>query len=144
MSDAPVWVLDTNVLVSGLLSPFGPPGRLVDALLGRHLRIAIDDRIEAEYREVFARPKLGIPASRRAAVQAIFQFQVHLAAPPWSDSLPPDKDDTMFLEVALQTSARTLVTGNMSHFPVGCRGRVVVWSPREAWERFRAIRAHGP
>ena len=35
VSDAPVWVLDTNVLVSGLLSPFGPPGRLVDALLAK-------------------------------------------------------------------------------------------------------------
>ena len=143
MSDAPVWVLDTNVLVSGLLSPHGPPGRLVDALLGRHLRIAIDDRIEAEYRDVLARPKLDIPAGRRAAVQAIFQFQVHVTAPPWSDSPAPDKDDTMFLEVALQTSARTLVTGNMSHFPVGCRGPVVVWSPREAWDRFSATGAQG-
>ena len=45
----------------------------------------------------------------------------------------------MFLEVALQTSARTLVTGNLSHFPVGCRGPVVVWSPRDAWERFVAV-----
>ena len=75
MSDAPVWVLDTNVLVSGLLSPFGPPGRLVDALLARHLRIASDDRIEAEYREVLARPKLGIPAVRRTAVQAVSSFK---------------------------------------------------------------------
>ena len=139
MTDAPVWVLDTNVLVSGLLSPFGPPGRLVDALLGRNLHIAIDDRIEAEYREVFARPKLGIPAGRRAAVQAIFQFQKHISARPWSDSPPPDKDDTMFLEVALQTSARTLV-GNVRHYPVGCRGPVVVWTPREAWDRLGAIR----
>ena len=139
MNDAPVWVLDTNVLVSGLLSPFGPPGRLVDALLARHLLIAIDDRIEAEYCEVLARPRLGIPAVRRAAVQAIFQFQVHVTTLPWSGSASPDEDDTMFLEVALQTSARTLVTGNPSYFPVGCRGPVVVWSPRDAWERFVAI-----
>ena len=139
MSDAPIWVLDTNVLVSGLLSPFGPPGRLVDALFARHLRIAIDDRIEAEYCEVLARPRLGIPAVRRAAVQAIFQFQVHVTTLPWSGPAPPDEDDTMFLEVALQTSARTLVTGNLSHFPVGCRGPVVVWSPRDAWERFVGI-----
>ena len=138
MSDAPVWVLDTNVLVSGLLSPFGPPGRLVDALLARHLRIALDDRIEAEYCEVLARPKLGIPAVRRTAVQAVFQFQAHVTALPWSGSAPPDEDDTMFLEIALQTSERTLVTGNLRHFPVGCRGPVVVWSPRDAWERFVA------
>ena len=143
MSNAPVWVLDTNVLVSGLLSPFGPPGRLVDALLARHLRIAIDDRVEAEYREVMARPTLGISAIRRAAVQAIFQFQVPVTTVPWSGSAPPDEDDTMFLEVALQTSTRTLVTGNLKHFPLGCRGRVTVSSPREAWERFVATGAPG-
>ena len=47
--DVPVGELDTNVLVSGLLSPSAPPGRLVDALLGRRLRVALDDRVEGEY-----------------------------------------------------------------------------------------------
>ncbi len=42
----------TNLLVSGLLSPFGPPGRLVDALQAGGLKLATDDRIEAEYRDV--------------------------------------------------------------------------------------------
>ena len=141
MDDAPVWILDTNVLVSGLLSPFGPPGRLVDALLSRRLRIATDDRIEAEYREILARPRLRIEAVRRQAVEAILQFQVHVVALPWSASTPPDEDDTMFLEVALQTSERTLVTGNLSHFPSECRNGVTVVSPREAWERFAQIHA---
>jgi hypothetical protein len=39
------WVLDTNVLVSGLLSANGPPGRLLDAVLSRRLTMAFDDRI---------------------------------------------------------------------------------------------------
>ena len=60
VGDAPVWVFDTNVLVSGLLSPAAPPGRLLDVLLARRLRLAVDDRVELEYREVLARPRLGI------------------------------------------------------------------------------------
>lgn len=60
MDDAPVWVIDTNVLVSGLLSPFGPPGRLVDALQTRRLQLAVDDRIEVEYRDVLARSRLAL------------------------------------------------------------------------------------
>jgi len=51
------WVLDTNVIVSGLISPLGPPGRIVDALLARKLLIAVDDRILQEYREDMGRPK---------------------------------------------------------------------------------------
>ena len=139
MADLPVWVLDTNVLVSGLLSPSGPPGRLADVLLGRRLRLALDDRIEIEYREVLARPKLGIEGSRRDAFLAILQFQEHLTALPWPHQVPPDEDDVVFLEVAAQTEARTVVTGNLRHFPPGSRGPVTVLSPRAAWERFVAL-----
>jgi uncharacterized protein len=132
----PVWVLDTNVLVSGLLSPSGPPGRLVDVLLRRRLRIAFDDRVELEYREVLARPRLGIDPVRREAFLAILQFQEHVTALPWPYRVPPDRDDVSFLEVALETAGRTLVTGNLRHFPAACRGPVHVLAPRGAWERF--------
>jgi predicted nucleic acid-binding protein len=128
--------LDTNVLVSGLLSPSAPPGRLVDVLLGRRLRLALDDRIEIEYREVMARPRLGIEPGRRDAFLAILQFQEHVTAMPWPHRAPPDADDVVFLEVALQTPERTIVTGNLKHFPPGCRGPVTVMSPRAAWEYF--------
>jgi putative PIN family toxin of toxin-antitoxin system len=136
VGDAPVWVLDTNVLVSGLLSPSAPPGRLVDVLLNRRLRLAFDDRIELEYREVLARPWLGIDRGRRHAFLAILQFHEHVTALPWPHPPLPDRDDTMFLEVALQSRASLLVTGNLKHFPPACRGPVSVLLPRAAWERF--------
>ncbi|MDE2905069.1 MAG: putative toxin-antitoxin system toxin component, PIN family [Acidobacteriota bacterium] len=139
MNDAPTWVLDTNVLVSGLLSPFGPPGRLVDLVQSGRLRIATDDRIEAEYRDVLARPRLGIERLRREAFLAVLQFQEHVTALPWTHRPPPDPDDNMFLEVALQVPDRLVVTGNVRHFPPGCRGPVAVWSPRIAWERFLQV-----
>ncbi len=139
MAEAPVWVLDTNVIVSGLLSPWGPPGRLVDALVGRRLRLALDDRVEAEYREVLARPRLAIERLRREAFLAILQFQEHLVAAPWLDRRPPDPDDTVFLELALHTLDHTLVTGSLKHFPVRCRGPMAVLSPRTAWDRFVAL-----
>ena len=132
MDDAPVRVFDTNVLVSGLLSPFGPPGRLLEALRTSRLRLAFDDRIEAEYREVLARPRLGIAPFRREAFLAILPFQQYVTAAPWPHRQLPDEDDAMFLEVAFQTSARIVVTGNARHFPPACRGPVTVWSPRDA------------
>jgi putative PIN family toxin of toxin-antitoxin system len=136
VADVPAWVLDTNVLVSGLLSPAGPPGRLVDVLLAQRLRLALDDRVEAEYRDVLGRPRLGIAPARRDAFLAILQFQDHVTALPWPHHRPPDSDDTAFLEVALRTEALVLVTGNLRHFPPGCRGPITVLSPRAAWESF--------
>ena len=70
---------------------------------------------------------------------AILQFQEHVTALPWPHEAPPDADDVIFLEVALQTSLRTLVTGNLKHFPPNCHGPVTVRSPRDAWEHFRRL-----
>ena len=132
MAEIPLWVLDTNVLVSGILSVGSPPARLVDALLDRRLQLVMDDRIEDEYRRVFARPKFHFDPVRVDAFFCILSFQSMVSAAPWPRPLPPDSSDTMFLEVAHSTSEKTLITGNLKHFPASCRGQVRVHSPREA------------
>ena len=50
-------VLDTNVLVSGLLSPFGSPGEIVRMVSSGKLTLSFDARILSEYTEVLLRPK---------------------------------------------------------------------------------------
>ena len=128
------WVLDTNVLVSGLLSAKGPPGRLIDAILARKLAIAFDDRILCEYREVLARPRFSFQASDVAAFWEILPFQTHLVAMPMEGLEAIDASDTKFLEVAAATESKILVTGNERHYPKKTRGVVRMLSPREAFE----------
>ena len=70
MADTLSWVLDTDVVVSGLLSPYGPPGRLLDMVVSRQLRVTLDDRIEDEYRHVLARPRFAIEPARRESFLA--------------------------------------------------------------------------
>ena len=50
-------VVDTNVIVSGLLSPMGAPGEVVRLVAAGELRLCYDSRLIAEYRAVLARPK---------------------------------------------------------------------------------------
>ncbi|MDP2755681.1 MAG: putative toxin-antitoxin system toxin component, PIN family, partial [Nitrospirota bacterium] len=50
-------VLDTNVLVAGLLSPFGPCGEIVRMVSSGELILLFDARILSEYDEVLRRPK---------------------------------------------------------------------------------------
>jgi putative PIN family toxin of toxin-antitoxin system len=128
----PIWVLDTNVLVSGLLSPHGAPGRLVDALLARQLQWVADDRILAEYRDVLARPKFRIDPVRLLAFWGILPFQRHLNAPAIAGLMTTDPADLVFLEVAAASEQMTLVAGNVRHFPVRGRGPVRVLAPAEA------------
>ena len=48
-------MVDTNVFVSGLLNPFGPPDKIIDLILSRAGLITYNDRIPAEYEEVLFR-----------------------------------------------------------------------------------------
>lgn len=137
-------VLDTNVLVSGLLSPSGPPGRLVDLVAAGRLTVALDDRILAEYRRVLARPRLAIePADAAAIVDLIDQEGLHLLAPPL-DIVLSAPDDLPFLEVAAASAADALVTGNARHYqPVRGTHAVTVRTPAGFVSEYVRIRPGG-
>jgi putative PIN family toxin of toxin-antitoxin system len=51
-------VLDTNILVSSLLSD-GPPALIVDLIAGGRIRPCFDDSILSEYWDVLSRSKFG-------------------------------------------------------------------------------------
>jgi len=125
-------VIDTNVLVSGILNPHGPPGRIVDAVLSEAVTVLHDDRILAEYREVLLRPVFGFP---RADVDALLDFidfaGEHLTA-GGIDLVLPDPSDLPILEVAIAGLADALITGNVKHFkPRRGRHDVHVLTPAE-------------
>jgi len=54
-------VLDTNILVSALLSPQGPPAAIYKMFLAETIMLAYNSDILDEYREVLFRPRLRIP-----------------------------------------------------------------------------------
>src|SRR5579864_774015 len=109
-------VVDTNVVVSGLLNPHGSPGRILDAVVSQSLTVLHDDRILAEYREVLFRPAFGFA---RSDLEVLLEFLdwagEHISAGPLSVVLP-DPTDLPFLEVAISGRADALITGNIKDF----------------------------
>ena len=129
-------VVDTRVLVSGLLEPHGRPGRVADLLVRRTIRAAFDDRILGEYREVVRREKFGFDLD---VVCEILDFIEHEGVRVLADSLRcelPDPADLSFLEVAAEARAVALITGNLKHFPLSSRHGVRVVSSAEFLEGF--------
>lgn len=61
-------VLDANVLVAGLLSPFGPCGDIVRMVSSGNLTLCVDARVLSEYHEVLKRPKFQFDADRVASI----------------------------------------------------------------------------
>lgn len=130
-------VLDTNVIVSGLMSETGKPGRVIDLALENRFQVAYDDRILGEYEDVLARPELRIrPARTRAVIAHIELTGQHIDADP----LPPDgfqdPDDLPFAEVFLKADANALVTGNLRHFAPLVKKGLAVFSPAGFLEQF--------
>ena len=130
-------VLDTNVLVSSLLSPFGAPGQIVRMVASGAVVLCYDARILSEYREVLLRPKF--PFSEEA-VEALLNHiaasGIIVAGMPSRHELP-DRSDEPFLEVALAADDVTLVTGNVKHYPKSKRQGVLVMSPAEFIDLFK-------
>lgn len=123
-------VLDTNVLVSGILSPNGAPAAVLRALLTERLTLCYDERIVSEYRDVLTRARFSFD---RDLVEELIGFiesaGSRTLAAPLAVTLP-DPWDQMFIEVAVASEADYLVTGNLRHFPEEERAGVKVVSPR--------------
>lgn len=123
-------VLDTNDLVSGLMSPVNPPGRIIDCLRAGDISLAIDDRIITEYSAVLGRDyfrKYFSEAEKDLILDFIVHDSIRVLCTQAVQGLP-DPDDACFLEVALASKA-PLVTGNEKHFPLHERYGVEVYTP---------------
>ena len=132
-------VLDTNVVVSGLLSEQGPPGQLLGLVATGQLTLAYDARLWAEYLDVLARPELEIRTKEARAILDVIEEDGLLLTPsPWPHRLP-DPDDEAPLAVAA-AGGFMLVTGNQRHFPVSIREGVRVLKPGEFLALLRGAR----
>lgn len=110
-------VLDTNIIISGLLSPNGTPAAIINLFLNENITLLYDNRIIQEYQNVLNRPKFKFD---KQLVLNLVEFIKHsgefIVASP-TDKKFQDEDDIPFYEVATSGNADYLVTGNLKHFP---------------------------
>jgi putative PIN family toxin of toxin-antitoxin system len=131
-------VLDTNVLVSAMLSPHRAAAQVLDLVTDGVVTALLDDRIAAEYREAMRRPRFGFDAVEvERVLDTVEALAERVTARPLTVTLP-DADGLPFLEVAVAGHADMLVTGNARHF-VPTRGvhAVSIRSPRDLLDTLR-------
>ncbi len=126
-------VIDTNVLVSGMLKNDSIPGQLIDMILLGRIVPLLNEEIISEYEDVLTRNKFGFEDGKAEdlikdiRVKAVFLPREH------ADAVFPDEDDIVFFEIVLSgrsTMDAYLVTGNIKHYPIK---RFVV-TPRQMLE----------
>ena len=124
-------VLDTNVVVSALITPFGNAARILDMVISGDLNLLYDDRILSEYREVLLREKFGFKEYNVDTLLEYIETEGLRIASTISNEPLLDKADIPFLEVAVSGKADALITGNKQHFKVKSAKGLKILSPEE-------------
>ena len=114
-------VLDTNVLVSALISsnPSAATVQVFTRMLAGEVTPVYSEAVLQEYEEVLSRQKFGINETVISGLmEAIRTFGIAVN-PTASGVTLPDMEDVPFYEVVLEVrdEGAYLVTGNKKHFP---------------------------
>jgi len=125
-------VVDTNVIVSGLLNPHGPPGRVVDLIVANSIQLAFDDRVLDEYDDVLTREPFAFPRRQVAALLDHIRLNgIQVSATLLPPGKYPHLNDLPFAEVAVSAGVTILVTGNQGHFSFLSGHNIAILSPSE-------------
>ncbi|MDP2797228.1 MAG: putative toxin-antitoxin system toxin component, PIN family [Methanoregula sp.] len=108
-------VLDTNVLVSGLLSPHGAPAKILNFVLNGSVILVLDARIFDEYSDVLHRKKFSFPENAVNEIISFIRREGVFISPVPVNCTIPDSGDLPFIEVSLHANV-PVVTGNIRHF----------------------------
>lgn len=119
LQEMPSVVIDTNVLVSGLLTS-GKPALILDMIFDRLFEIHLSQDVWEEYKIVCGRDKFSQSEAFVRKSKNIFDFfeeDGKWFKPTTSLNVSIDSSDNKFLELAVDSRADFFVTGNLKHFP---------------------------
>lgn len=132
-------VLDTNVLVSALISRSYPAMIVEDLILEEKVEICISDEVMQEYVEVLRRPKFDRFANFRANAEILLSHIQEISLyfkPSQKVEALSDLDDNKFLELAVAADANFVITGNTKHFTLDKFENTLILTPAEYWENY--------
>ena len=133
-------VLDTNVILSGLIKPAGIPGQSVAAWRNGSFRLVLSEFLLAEIEATLMRPKL-VQLIRWPPEKARrFVLELRATCDVVEPALlpldyPRDPDDIPVLSTLIAGKADVLVTGDADLLAL--RGQFPIETPRELVERLR-------
>lgn len=133
-------VLNTNVILSGLLFPGGPPDKLVRAVLTGQISNATSPDLLGELRRILL-VKFKVPEERADALIELISGNSELVYPlERVERISADPADNRVLECAATADAEGIVTGDKKHL---LRLRsflgIVLLSPAAFLQKFERI-----
>ena len=126
----PVVIIDTNVVVAGLLTEWGdsPVARISDGMLGAAFPFVVSEALLAEYHAVLVRPALrklhGLTVAELETILTDMARHAIVLAPATAP-LAPDPGDQLLWDLLASRVDLVLVTGDMLPRATAMEGRVI-------------------
>jgi putative PIN family toxin of toxin-antitoxin system len=109
-------VLDTNILVSAMLSINGNSAKIVNMVFDNEVEVYYSGGIITEYEDVLSRPKFNFNQNLVHIIISAIQDKGVLTDPATSRIAFTDESDRIFYDTT-KTCKAVLITGNIRHFP---------------------------
>ncbi len=127
-------VLDTNVIISALLSPKGPPAEVVRRWQADEFDVVASPALTAEFERALTYPKvnkyLKLPQEEVSRLLKRFQTTAVVVVPQITlDVVREDPADNRILECALAGEAAYVVTGDKHLLKLKTYEHVVIVNP---------------
>jgi hypothetical protein len=133
-------ILDTNVIVSALISK-GVPSQIIEELvLEKKVKICISAEVFGEYVEVLNREKFARFKDFKSKAEEVISKIEEIAekyAPNVTLNIISDQSDNKFLELAVVSGADYLITGNTNDFTISNIENTQIVTPRTFWDNFK-------
>ena len=128
-------VIDTNVVVSGLIRPRGVPGTVLRALRDRRFVAVVSLPILEELASILSRSwlrsKYGVSEHDVRDLLRLLALRSELVEPTSAIRECRDPRDDMFLEAAVDGGADRVVTGDEDLLDVGSIASVCIVTPAD-------------
>jgi putative PIN family toxin of toxin-antitoxin system len=132
-------ILDTNVIVSALISSSIPTKILYELVLTEKVEICLSEAVLVEYVEVLNREKFSKFAHFKTKAEVVLNRLREIATFYQTDrkiEVLTDTSDNKFLELAAVSAADYLTTGNTLDFTITEFEYTKILTPREYWDNY--------
>ncbi len=113
-------VLDTNVIISAILNPYGSPGKILDQVFDQEISLCLSPPLIAEIRRVLRYPKIVELIRRRGRTvewaeeqrDKIFEIARVTTGQITINWIDTDPEDDKVLECAVEAHADYIISGD--------------------------------
>ena len=125
-------VCDTNIIISALLFPGGPPDKIWRAVLSGRFENATSPDLLTELEDVFKKKFSLSPERRKDLLTLVANASVLIYPTRRLRVIAKDETDNRVLECALEAKAHCLITGDKNHLlPLKSFDNISILSPSE-------------